>query len=388
MTNNELVKNDLFSFLYAHPDLFSLELTEIDLQQFAADDEGRTEDPTEQKKRKAREEGKVVLSRDLSGALVLILTCVMVYMLSKGIFKSLSEMIHYIFTNFTDLNVAAGNKLFQYSLLVLFKIIGPILGIIFVISFLVTVVQTGIKFSAKPVSFDIKRISPNIIRFFQRSVFSIEAMFNLVKNIIKIIIIGSIAYITISGKYSAIVATIQKPVEISFQFFCMLAFEILIKVGIVMLLLAIPDYLFLRWRHKQSLKMTKQEIKEERKQMEGDPLLKSRLRERYRDILRRTMLQEVPKADVIITNPTHFAVALKYEADSMAAPLVTAKGQDYMAQKIKEIASENGIYIYEDKPLARALYAQVEIGQEIPDKLFVAVAEILAFVYRVNENVS
>lgn len=174
------------------------------------------------------------------------------------------------------------------------------------------------------------------------------------------------------------------PFEVAFSTIGSVAFRILVESSIALLALSLPDYLFQRRQHRESLKMTKQEIKEERKTMEGDPLIKSRLRERMRDVLNRNMIRKVPEADVIITNPTHFAVGMEWERERMVAPMVIAKGQDNMAQRIKAIAREHDVPIVENKPLARALYAEVEVGEVIPERYYEVMATILAEVYRVN----
>jgi flagellar biosynthetic protein FlhB len=161
---------------------------------------------------------------------------------------------------------------------------------------------------------------------------------------------------------------------------------LLIIAALLLLGLSIPDYLFQRWQYMESLKMTKQEVKEERKMYEGDPLIKSRLRQRMRELLSRNMAANVPKADVVITNPTHYAVALEWNKDTMPAPMVTAKGADEVAQRIKAIAKESGVPIVENKPLARALYAEVEIGDIIPETYYQAIATVLAHVYKINEE--
>ncbi len=191
----------------------------------------------------------------------------------------------------------------------------------------------------------------------------------------------------ISGEWVHLVNTLHVAFPQAVELLYRVALNIIIQSAVVMLLLAVPDYLFQRNQHKESLKMSLQEVKEERKQQEGDPLIRSRLRERMREILRQNMMQNVPKADVIITNPTHYAIGLQWDASRMTAPLVIAKGQDLIAQRIKQVAADAGVPLVENKPLARALYAAVEIGEEIPQEYWELVSRILAEIYKVNGRV-
>ena len=221
-------------------------------------------------------------------------------------------------------------------------------------------------------------------KFFKRAMFSSEAAFNLGKSIFKVLIIGFVAYLNIRAEIPKITKSVEAPFFMSFNLIAGIAFRIIVESALALLVLAIPDYMFQKRLHMESLKMSKQEIKEERRMYEGDPLVKSRLRERMRDMLSQNMLRNVPKADVVITNPTHFAIALQWERARMIAPTVTAKGADNIAFKIKEIAGESKVPIVENKPLARALYSEVEIGDEIPEKFYEAMATILAHIYKLS----
>ncbi len=364
----------------------------FDLQWFAAEDEGRTEDPTELKLKKAREEGKVAKSAELTSALVLLFPIISLGFLSPFLLKQMKEMMSYFLTLSTQSSVAGESRLFYAFMIYYVKLVGPIALIAFTAGLLANILQVGFVFSVKPITPDLNRISPNFIKFFQKSFFSAEAAFNLAKSIFKVLIIGIIAYLNIKGEIGMIIEFLTSPFGYSFVALSKMAFKILIEASIAMLFLALPDYFFQRRKHLESLKMSKQEIKEERKSTEGDPLVRNRLRERMREIMNQNMLSKVPEADVIVTNPTHFAVGMEWKREAMTAPMVTAKGQDNMALRIKEIARENDVPIVENKPLARALYAEVEIGDIIPEKYYQVMAVILAEVYRLNgekdENVS
>ncbi|WP_020612467.1 flagellar biosynthesis protein FlhB [Sediminispirochaeta bajacaliforniensis] len=354
----------------------------IDLQWFAAEDEGRTEDPTEQKIRKAREEGKVAKSAEFTSSLVLLFPIVALGILAPRMFGTMEEMLRYYLSLLSEGTLAAEQvwAFFRYFI----RLVAPVAGVAVAAALFGNVIQVGFLFTSKPITPDFSKIVPRFGKFIQRSFLSGEALFNLMKSILKVLIIGIIAYINIRNNLDIFAFFVNAPFEVAFSTIGSVAFKILVESSIALLALSLPDYLFQRRQHRESLKMTKQEIKEERKTMEGDPLIKSRLKERMRDVLNRDMIRKVPEADVIITNPTHFAVGMEWERERMVAPMVIAKGQDNMAQRIKAIAREHDVPIVENKPLARALYAEVEVGEVIPERYYEVMATILAEVYRVN----
>lgn len=354
----------------------------FDLQWFAAEDEGRTEEPTEQKIRKAREEGKVAKSAELTSALVLLFPIVAIGILAPYIFEQLGGMLRFFFSASAEIDITRGSTIVPVFISYFIKLVLPIAAVAFLSAILGNVFQVGFLFTTKPITPDLTRIIPRFGKFFQRSLFSTEALFNLAKSIFKIGIIVVVAFLNIRGEYPKLSHLTSAPFLLSVQTISSVAFRILVEAAIAMLLMSLPDYLFQRRLHMESLKMSKQEIKDERKQAEGDPTVRSRLRERMRDIMTRNMLQTVPKADVVITNPTHFAIAMEWKRERMAAPMVVAKGQDNIALRIREIAREHGIPMIENKPLARALYSEVEIGDVIPEQYYEVMAVILAQVYR------
>jgi len=246
--------------------------------------------------------------------------------------------------------------------------------------------QVGFLFTTKPLKPDFKKILPRLGSYFKRSFASVEALFNLGKALVKVAIIVTIAFLNIQSNLNVLLNLPKNNLMEGFNFISGIAFRILLEVAIVLLAISLIDYWF-QWRQfRDSLKMTKQEIKEERKSYEGDPLVRSRLRQRMRDILSQNLAKAVPKADVVVTNPTHFAVALEYKKESMDAPTVVAKGQDELAQRIKELAKQYGVPIIENKPLARGLYAEVEVGEIIPEKFYEAVVVVLREVYRIKRR--
>jgi flagellar biosynthetic protein FlhB len=262
----------------------------------------------------------------------------------------------------------------------------PVLIVAFVAAILGNVVQVGFLFTVKPITPDFGRITPRFSRWLQRAFGSSEALFNLAKSVVKVVIIVAIAYLNIRGALPRITRLVMMPFALGVSLIAQLGFRIVLEAAIAMLAFSAVDYWFQRRQHRESLKMSKQEVKEERKMYEGDPLTRSRLRERMREIMRRNMLKAVPKADVVITNPTHYAVALEYNRSLMIAPTVVAKGADLVAQKIREVAQENGVPLVENKPLAQALYREVEIGDVIPEKFYDVMSTILAEVYRVSNR--
>ncbi len=361
--------------------LFLAELAGVHLQWFAAEDEGRTEDPTEHKIRKAREEGKVAKSADLASSVVLLFTVITIAVIGRYLLTTTMQMVSFFLRRSTEIDVTKdatiGPAFFTYFL----RLALPIAAVAVVAAVLGNIVQFGFLFSAKPITPDLNRIAPRFGRYFQRTLFSTEAVYNLGKSIGKIIIIMGIAAINIINQIQKIIKLLHDTFLQGLGLIAQVSFSILLESAIVLLVLAVLDYLFQRRQHIDSLKMTKQEVKEERRSYEGDPTVKNRLRRRMQELLQRTMVRRVPEADVVVTNPTHYAVALEYKRATMSAPTVTAKGLDNIALKIREIAEQYSVPIIENRPLARALYADVEIGDEIPEKYYEAVVAVLKQVY-------
>jgi flagellar biosynthetic protein FlhB len=298
----------------------------------------------------------------------------------------MADMLTFFLNGSTEIDVTTDGRLGMLFLRWTVSITAPVLAVAVVAAIAANVFQVGFLFSAKPITPDINRIIPRFGRFFQRAFLSTEALFNLAKNLLKVAVIIVIVWLNVRPAIPRIAGMATMPFMVGFSFFASMIFRILVETAIVLLVLSLPDYLFQRWQHLESLKMSRQEIKEERKQYEGDPLVRSRLRERMREIMSRNMLEAVPRADVVITNPTHYAVALDWERESMAAPTVVAKGVDSMAARIRELATGAGVPLVENKPLARALYAEVEIGDAIPEKYYEVMARILADVYRLGRK--
>ena len=366
-----------------YPSLYSDPVFGIHLQWFAAEDEGRTEDPTERKIRKAREDGKVAKSADITSAVVMIFGLITLMAFSGSIIRITLDMIRYFITMSTS-EMGTSSVAFTAVGNYLLRLASPVMAVCFVAAFLGNVVQVGFLFSTKPITPDFSKIAPNVSKWAQKSFFSAEALFNLFKSIAKIAIIVILAYVNIKSEVPRLTNAIRMSPFRSLTMVSGIAMRLMLETAILLLAFALPDYYFQRHQHRESLKMSKHEIKEEFKETEGDPLIKSRLRQRMQEVLSSSMARQVPEADVVITNPTHFAVALKWDNQTMQAPTVTAKGMDNLALRIKEIARGADVPMIENRPLARALYDNVEIGDEVPEAYWDIVSVVLAEIYRLN----
>ncbi|MDH4127429.1 MAG: flagellar biosynthesis protein FlhB [Spirochaetota bacterium] len=361
----------------------------IDLQLFAKpEDEGRTEEPSVYKQRKAREEGKVARSQELISSLVLIAAFITIWLTGEFIMNHSKNLFKSTFSKM-DMPFTPGNvgHFLTNAIWELFYIISPILLVSVFIAFISNVLQVGFMFTTKSMKMDFKKISFTANKMFSKIFFSRQTMVNLLKSVLKVGIVVFVAYLIFNWKKGEVINSINMDISLAFSTLTKVSFYIGGMSCFIFLVLSIPDYYYQKIEHKETLKMSRHEVKEERKDTEGDPYVKQRLRERQRELMSRRMMDEVPKADVVITNPTHFAIAIKYDSDSMIAPIVVAKGQGYIALKIKEIAITHKVHLVENKPLAQSLYSAVEIGDQIPEEFYQAIAEILAFVIRAKESI-
>jgi flagellar biosynthetic protein FlhB len=265
------------------------------------------------------------------------------------------------------------------------KILLPIFAVAVVAAVLGNVIQVGFQVSTHPLKLDWSKIKFDPATVFKRVFFSRQVMMNLLKSLVKVAAISFIAYIIIADEFEDIMRTPDVSVATALKVMLMAAFKIIIWSAVLLLVLSIPDYFFQKREFMESLKMSKQELKEELKETLGDPYMRARLREMQREIVMKNMIREVPKADVVVTNPTHFSVALKYDMATMEAPTVIAKGVDSMALRIREIARENSVPIIENRPLAQEMYKRLDVGEIIPEDLFYAVSLVYAELYRKKE---
>lgn len=369
-------------------------LLSYQLQFFAKDGPGgeKTEEPTEKKKSDARKEGQVAKSKEVASTLTLLSLFLLLKLwistlgnqlleLFSGYYDKFPELVTYINGN---LSVRTFSSLLTQSLKSVLIIILPFLLVGFVVSFLSDLIQVQWKPTTKPLQPKFSKLNPISG---VKKLFSSQALVELIKSIVKIAFMVLIIYNELKDQWQLIFMVYEIPLMQAVLLAGTILIDIGFKISLVFILVAAADYIFQRWKHHEDLKMTKQEIKEEFKNQEGDPKIKGKIRQRMMEASRRRMMQDLPKADVVITNPTHYAVAIRYDKDIADAPVVIAKGADYLAQRIKEVAREHHIEIMENKPLARSLYANVEIGEQVPPELYVAVAEVLAAVYRAQGKI-
>ena len=364
------------------------------LQFFAKDGPGgeRTEPATAKKLRDAREKGQVAKSKEVAnGACLLALFLMMkVWIANTG--NSLMELFPTIYNRIPEFSLIYDGEIpvksilfsLQIAVIEILLISAPFLLIGFVLSFLSDLIQVKWQPTSKPLKPKFDKLNP--INGFKRFI-SVSSLVELLKSLLKIGIIGYVSYSFLKDKWENIYILYGISLKQSIGLIGEMVADLGIRISIVYMLIVAADYIYQKWKFNEDMKMSKQEIKDEYKQDEGDPQIKGKIRQKMREASMRRMMQDIPKADVIITNPTHYAVAVKYDPDQYDAPFVVAKGTDHLAQRIKEIGRENKVEIVENKPLARMLYANVEIGQVIPPELYQAVAEVLAFVYNLKGKV-
>jgi len=358
----------------------------MDLQYFAAEDEGRTHEPTEATFRRAREEGRVAKSQELIAALGLLLPAIAIIFLAPYMLRTCAEMLRFVYTRVAELDPLTDRVAALMFLNYFVRLALPILAVAVVTALFSNIVQVGVIFSTKPLEFDFSKVLPKFGRYFQRTLFSVEGLFNFAKSLFKLIVIGVAAYTIVTSRFAELVnlqtATLWQGVTLVAS----LAAQLLVVTALLLLALAVPDILFQRWQFRQSLKMTREAAKEEIKQDEGDQEMRRRLRRRYREMLSRNMLEAVPEADVVITNPTHYSVALEYDSGRMDAPTVVAKGEDELAMRIREVAKENNVPVVAHPALTRTLYAEADVGDQIPIKYWNVVALVVGKFFSFDEK--
>ncbi|HEY1406242.1 MAG TPA: flagellar biosynthesis protein FlhB [Spirochaetota bacterium] len=369
-------------------DLESLKvLLPFDIQLFAADDEGRTEEPTEKKLREAREKGQVAKTTELPSSLVVIFGFLIIFFLGSWIFDTLARMTVFYLSNFSRFSITEKSVIVELfrSMEILGMTLLPVFIGVVIAAILGNVAQVGFQFSLHPIMVDFSKIKLDPSEMIKKVFFSPQIGMNLLKILVKLAAIGLVSYVVIAGSMTDLVKLPDISVSASLVLVSSIALKIAVWSSVVILLLAIPDYIFQRREFLESLKMSKQEIKQELKESQGDPHVRARLKQLQREMLQRNMIREVPRADVIVTNPTHFAVALRFEREKMASPQVIAKGVDAIALRIREIAKEHGVATIENRPLAQELYKRLEIGDFIPEDLYKAVSLVYAELYRTRD---
>ncbi len=365
----------------------------LDLQWFAKDGEGgeKTEEPTSKKLNDARNDGKVAKSRELDNGVGLLV----LFLMLRATIGSLGESMLGLFDTFYNFipDFIADNRggptgrsvsqLLRVAVMDAFDMVVPFFVVGVIAMVVINIYQVKWKITTKPMHPNMGKFNP--VNGFKRF-FSKDSLIELLKSVVKIVLIAAIAYMSVKDQYEEVLLLYDMALMPAIMQIGTLILDMGIRIAAAFLIVGIADYIYQKWKFHEDMKMTKQEVKDEYKNAEGDPQIKGQQRARMREASQRRMMQDVPKADVVITNPTHYAVALKYDADEAQAPVVLAKGTDYLALQIKEKAKEADVEIVENKPLARMLYANVEIGEEIPPELYQTVAEILAAVYRLKNK--
>jgi flagellar biosynthesis protein FlhB len=347
--------------------------------------EEKTEQGTPKRREEAKRKGQVARSREIPSVMTLMAGLTVLYFLSTHMLRQLSTLMVHFFSDMGSFSLEAANMQALGFVLVreLAFIVGPVLLAVAAAAILSNVVQVRGIFSSELVKPDLSKISP--LKGLTR-ICSAQSVVDLAKSVFKILIVGGVAYYTVRREIPRLLPLADRDAGGILSYVGSVSFTLFVRTGLVMFALAALDYFYQRWSFEKSIRMTRQELKEEYKQTEGDPLVKSRIRSIQRDLARKRMMADVPKADVIITNPTHLAVALRYAIGEMEAPKVIAKGAGAVAEKIKEIGRTHAVPILENKPLAQALFKTVEIGQMIPADFYQAVADILAYVYKMKRK--
>lgn len=369
-------------------------ILKYNLQFFAKEGPGgeKTEPATQKKLDDARKEGQVAKSREIANgmgllALFLLLKIWVGTMANQMlnvfglVYRAIPETVVFWYGDVPSTDIW---RLFRYTLLQVLLIIAPVLLVGFLVAFLCDVTQVGWKPTLKPLMPKFSKLNP--LSGIQR-IFSLNSLMELLKSLAKIGLISYVVYGYIKDKWPLLFDIYDMSLLQAIGLLGGTVTDLGLRISLIVLIIAFVDLIYQRVKFSNDMKMSKQEVKDEYKQSEGDPQIKGKIRQRMQEASRRRMMQELPKADVVITNPTHYAVAVRYAPEEAEAPVVLAKGQDYLAQRIKEIARENDVEIVENKPLARMLYANVEVGQTIPQELYAAVAEVLAFVYKLKGKI-
>lgn len=365
-----------------------------ELQLFAKDGPGgeKTEDATPKKLKEARKEGQVAKSKELGLGVSLLMVFLLLKFWVGNLGTQFMDLFGLIYDKIPDFTSMVAGKISTADYMILFRgamlqmllMMLPFAGAALVVGFVVEIYQVKWSPTAKPLKPKLSKMNP--VNGFKK-LFSMNALVELLKAIVKIALIVYVVYTTLKEEWGNLFILYDMPIEQAIALMGDLISNLGIKISIIYLIFAFADLLYQKWKFKEDMKMSKQEVKDEYKQTEGDPKIKGKIRQRMMQASQRRMMQDLPKADVVITNPTHFAVAIKYDAQLYEAPYVVAKGCDHLAAKIKEVAKESHVEIVENKPLARMLYYNVELGAMIPPELYKAVADILAMVYKMQGKI-
>lgn len=360
-----------------------MKLLSIDLQYFAGE---KTEKATPKKRQDTRKKGQVAKSQDVNTAFVLLAGFAVLSFFGSYMKNIVTSIFIFSFEDnmLVPLTENSVSVIFLQMIEQAAYLLMPIMIAAMIAGVLSNYLQIGFLFSTEAIQPKLNKLNP--ISGFKR-IFSWRALVEFVKSILKIVLVGVVVFLVIWLRMDEILILSQKSIGAALATLADITVNVGLYSAVVLMFIAIFDYFYQKFDYEKSIRMSKQDIKDEYKNSEGDPLIKSKIKQRQREMAMQRMMQEVPNADVVITNPTHYAIAIKYDEEKMDAPFVVAKGVDFVAQKIKLIAKENDVTTVENRPLARALYDQTEIGQGIPEEFFKAIAEILAFIYKAKGKV-
>ena len=369
-------------------------LIKYDLQFFAEDANGaeKTEQPTQKKLDDARKEGQVAKSQEIATAFSLLALFVIIRVIYPFLGTNFQTLFERVYNNIPNvartydgmLPVAYIRSILSNAILTMFLMSAPFFIVAFIIAFVSDLVQVGFKPTAKPLQPKLSKLNPISG---MKKIFSARKLFDFLKSILKLAVMAVVIYSFFTGRTESLFLLYDMPLKQAIGLMGNLIIDLGFRIAAAYMIIAFIDLIYQRRKFNKDMMMTKKEVKDEYKNSEGDPQVKGAQKRRMMEASRRRMMQQLPQADVVITNPTHYAVAIKYDADEADAPVVVAKGADYLAQKIKEIAKDNKVEIVENKPLARMLYANVEVGEMVPPELYKAVAEVLAYVYHLQGKV-
>ncbi len=373
-------------------DLQKLDLLRLNLQLFAKEGPGgeKTEPATDKKLDDARKEGQVAKSKELGQAFTLLALFIILKIWAGTIGHNFMNSFRINYSRMNEMTTLVNGqisvkdfcRLLNINITQMALMVAPVFLAGFIIAIVVEIFQVKWKPTAKPLQPKFSKINP--ISGFKR-IFSVEKLLDLLKSLIKILLLGYLAYSTIRGQFAVLFSLFDMELISAVKIIGDIAINLGLKISAFYIVIGFADYGYQKWKFSEDMKMTKQEVKDEWKNAEGDPAIKGRQRQRMQEASRRRMMQAVPSADVVITNPTHFAVAIKYDVTVFDAPYIVAKGEDFLAARIKERAAEAGVEIVENKPLARMLYYNVDLGSPIPPELYQTVAEILAVIYNARQ---
>ncbi len=346
-------------------------------------DPGRTEQATPRRRQEARERGQVVRSTEVNSVLIFFIALLIFKFAGSSMVAAITEIFTFTYQNMNvPINIENVHSYGLFYAIQTGRVLAPVILGLLAISLASNYLQVGVLFTTKPLIPKFKNINP--ATGFKR-IFSKRSIVELAKAILKVALVGWVGYSGVKKALPQIIPTMDMQYGASFALIGSVTMTIMLRITFLLLVLALLDYMYQRWEYNQSLKMTRQEVKDEMRQMEGDPLIRARIRQIQREMARRRMFEAVPQANVVITNPTHVAVALQYK-EEMHAPTVVAKGERVVAERIKEVAYRHQVPVVENPPLARALFKACPVGAPIPVDLYEAVAEVLAFVYRMNKQ--